>query len=391
MMINNVDVNNRLLEIYSEKWAKLCIALNKLEGNCEQNYENNPLLLRIDNSMEYERADLKIMIFGQDMSHGEWYKYDRLSPLEECMNNIKTFRNSIGAVDKDTQNRQNSGFGGGVNRFINLLHKALPGCEIQFVWNDLVKIGRNIKSNPNRETLEAIEKEHFNVIIDEINCLQPDYIIFMTGPTEFWESRLRKKLKISTLYIPCPGFGLNQLSLVSLEGRCSDVKCAFRTFHPRYIKGRWGRFSAIAEVIKRKYIFDKLIDELKVKLKDDFTQPYICFVNDENNQDQIVEKYNFSYLSSEWLSIGYVKGNYYGCITYGLYNDIELGIRRAPETLKGAFDCLHNDYPITSNIWWYCKTDIDKDLTKQNMSIKDLITKLADGLKEVLDIMKREL
>lgn len=132
-MINNVDVNDRLLQIYSEKWTELCKALDKLDGNCGQNYENNPLLLRVDDCQKYEEADLKIMIFGQDMSDGSWYKYDRQSSLEDCMNNIKTFRNTIGAVDKETQKRQNRGFGGGVNRFINLLRKAMPECKIQFI------------------------------------------------------------------------------------------------------------------------------------------------------------------------------------------------------------------------------------------------------------------
>lgn len=383
-MINNVDVNDRLLQIYSEKWTELCKALDKLDGNCGQNYENNPLLLRVDDCQEYEEADLKIMIFGQDMSDGSWYKYDRQSSLEDCMNNIKTFRNTIGAVDKETQKRQNRGFGGGVNRFINLLRKAMPECKIQFIWNDLVKIGRNIESNQNREKLETVEKEHFNVIIDEINCLQPDYIIFMTGPTEFWESRLREKLKLSSPYIQCPGFSLKQLSLVILGDSCPGVKSAFRTYHPRYIKGRWGRYSTIAEIIKRKYIIDKLNDR--------FPQSTICFVNDENYEDQIIDYEDIRCYSSEWLSIGRVQGNYYGCITYGLNDNIELGIRRAPGTLKVESDCLNNkDYPLSSNIWWYCKKDIDKDLIAQNLSVEDLIEKLTDGLNEVLTIMSCEL
>jgi hypothetical protein len=48
-MINNVDVNDRLLQIYSEKWTELCKALDKLDGNCGQNYENNPLLMIVRN------------------------------------------------------------------------------------------------------------------------------------------------------------------------------------------------------------------------------------------------------------------------------------------------------------------------------------------------------
>lgn len=379
-MMNKIDVNDRLFEVYSKKWGELCNVLDKLEDNSGPNYENNPLLLRVDNSQEYERADLKIMIFGQDMSQGEWYKYDRKAPLEDCMKSIKTFRNSVGSVDIDTQKRQSRGLGGGINRLIDILRKKMPGCEIQFVWNDLVKIGRNIKSNLNCEKLEAVEKEYFNVIIDEINCLQPDFIIFMTGPTEFWESRLREKLRISSPYIQCPGFSLQQLSLVILGESCPEVKSAFRTYHSRYIKGRWGRFSAIAEIIKRKYIFDRL--------KYKFSQSVICFVNDENSEDQIIENEDVIYWSSEWLSIGYIRENYYACITYGLNSNIEMGIRRAPGTLKKEFDYPNNrDYPVSSNIWWYCKKDIDKDLAEQNVSVEDLIVKLTNGLNETMNFL----
>lgn len=65
-MINNVDVNNRLLQIYSEKWTELCKALDKLEGNCGQNYENNPLLLRVDDCQKYSIfcIELSVDIIG---------------------------------------------------------------------------------------------------------------------------------------------------------------------------------------------------------------------------------------------------------------------------------------------------------------------------------------
>ena len=115
-------------------------------------------------------------------------------------------------------------------------------------------------------------------------------------------------------------------------------------------------------------------------------------MNDENYEDQIIDYEDIRCYSSEWLSIGRVQGNYYGCITYGLNDNIELGIRRAPGTLKVESDCLNNkDYPLSSNIWWYCKKDIDKDLIAQNLSVEDLIEKLTDGLNEVLTIMSCEL
>ena len=151
------NVNDKLFKLYSKQWCSLCEALDNLSVDGMEDYEKNPLLLRIDDSQEYEKADLKIMMFGQDMSLGDWYKYNRHTTLENCMKNIKTFRNSIGSVDINTQKRQSRGFGGGVNKFIDILRKKMPGCEIQFVWNDLAKIGRNIKGNPNREKLEEIE------------------------------------------------------------------------------------------------------------------------------------------------------------------------------------------------------------------------------------------
>lgn len=394
-MITTMDnVNDKLFKLYSKQWCSLCEALDNLSVDGMEDYEKNPLLLRIDDSQKYEKADLRIMIFGQDMSIGDWYKYNRHTALEDCMKNIKTFRNSIGSVDINTQQtRQSRGFGGGVNKFIDILRKKMPGCEIQFVWNDLAKIGRNIKGNPNREKLEEIENKYFNVTIDEINCLNPDFIIFMTGPAKFWESRLKSKLNNPKTF-DCYGYSYHDLCLLEIitndiKTKSPSVNLAFRTYHPcARGKKKTTYYQSIAEIIKRKYIFENLlIDFQKIK----GCTPIICSVNDEKYEDQIVEDSNISYWSNEWLSIGYIQGNYYACITYGLNNNIELGIRRAPGTLKKEFNSTLKDYPDSSNIWWYCKKDIDKEPIEQNISTKELILKLTNGLSELLDFMNNEL
>ena len=69
-----MNTNEALLHLYESKWNDLCRVLDEkgLYG-----FEYNPLLLGIKNVEDFDTADIKVMFFGQDMSEGDWYEYDR--------------------------------------------------------------------------------------------------------------------------------------------------------------------------------------------------------------------------------------------------------------------------------------------------------------------------
>ena len=60
-------MNTQLQRIYNEKWNTFSIKLNEvLQDNLKENKPTNPLLLYI-NEEKYQNADIKIMIFGQEI------------------------------------------------------------------------------------------------------------------------------------------------------------------------------------------------------------------------------------------------------------------------------------------------------------------------------------
>ena len=241
-----MNINKQLQELYASKWELLCKALDE---NGLTGYEYNPLLLRVDDPEDFAGADIRVMIFGQDMSSGNWYEYDRHAPLEICMDSIKTFDNALGAVENGK--RQSKGMGGGMNQFINMFNHRNEGKKVR-VWNDIAKMGRELMGNDKREILSRIENEYFPVIKDEINIIKPDIILFFTGNEPYWESRLQHSLGIdSNSYKPVAQWNISHIAQVELP--CTtypSVKYAFRTYHPCYFKGRGERYEAIINEIK---------------------------------------------------------------------------------------------------------------------------------------------
>lgn len=242
-----MNINKQLQELYASKWELLCKALDE---NGLTGYEYNPLLLRVDDPEDFAGADIRVMIFGQDMSSGNWYEYDRHAPLEICMDSIKTFDNALGAVKNGK--RQSKGMGGGMNQFINMFNHRNEGKKVRYVWNDIAKMGRELMGNDKREILSRIENEYFPVIKDEINIIKPDIILFFTGNEPYWESRLQHSLGIdSNSYKPVAQWNISHIAQVELP--CTtypSVKYAFRTYHPCYFKGRGERYEAIINEIK---------------------------------------------------------------------------------------------------------------------------------------------
>ena len=190
--LSKMTINQKLALYYASKWSNLCKAL---DSNELYSFEDNPLLLNINNVDDFEKADIKVMLFGQDMSAengNPWYKYDRYGDiLNDCMPATKTFDNKTGACNPNGK-RQTSGMGGGMNLFIDRLNSKFKDKQVRYVWNDIVKIGRNItKGNSNKTVLEEIETQYFDVIKDEINIIQPQVIVFFTGPDIFWKTNCK--------------------------------------------------------------------------------------------------------------------------------------------------------------------------------------------------------
>lgn len=233
-MESKINTNDRLYHVYASKWDTLC---QKLDEHNLRGYEYSPLLLSVDNPEDFDTADIKVMLFGQDMSAGNWYRYDRhTQSLEECMRAIRTFDNATGSIGLNG-GRQRKGMGGGLNKFIDTLNARFPDKKIRYIWNDVVKLGRNVKKgNQYSSLLAETEREYFNVVKDEISAVNPQVLVFFTGPNPFWESKLQQCLGIDVFcYQPVPDWNgsMHQLALLTLNKETlPPVLYAFRTYHP---------------------------------------------------------------------------------------------------------------------------------------------------------------
>lgn len=244
----DMNTNDRLYGIYNRKWDALCCILdyNQLKGN-----EYSPLLLSVDDPDDFDNADIKVMVFGQVMSWGNWYEYSRQNQtLEECMMSIKTFDNIRGSIDLEG-NRMRRGMGGGINLFIDILNGKLPNKKIRYVWNDIVKLGRNIRGNEKSDVLSKIENDYFDVIAEEINAIRPQVLLFFTGPDIYWERKLQQRLQVTPDdYSPIQGWNIRQVARINIDKeKFPSVKSVVRTHHPCAWISKKARYNDIADAI----------------------------------------------------------------------------------------------------------------------------------------------
>ena len=200
---------------------------------------------------QFDNADIKVMVFGQVMSWGNWYEYSRQNQtLEECMMSIKTFDNIRGSIDLGG-NRMRRGMGGGINLFIDIFNGKLPNKKIRYVWNDIVKLGRNIRGNEKSDVLSKIENDYFDVIAEEINAIRPQVLLFFTGPDIYWERKLQQRLQATPDdYSPIQGWNIRQVARINIDKeKFPSVKSVVRTHHPCAWISKKARYNDIADAI----------------------------------------------------------------------------------------------------------------------------------------------
>lgn len=215
-------MNNKLKKLYHTHWDTLKSKIVDINNNSELNIKpTNPLLISLENN-EYEQAEIKVVIFGQETN--SWFESFN-GDLETTLNLYKEFFNDGYAL-------KNYGgqFWNGINRFLELLKQKYPNKKIGLIWNNIVKIGcedRNMNLPP--DYILEVEKDYFNIIKEEIEILKPDITLFLSGP--YYDSAIEKSFgtfsseKISEIY--------NEWKIAKLNlGYSENI---FRTYHPGYL------------------------------------------------------------------------------------------------------------------------------------------------------------
>jgi len=232
-------INERLYDLYASKWKGLCSAFQPvLNDNSVAIKPTNPMLLYIDKEEEFKNADVRIMIFGQQTYDWNYPSGKNSSPLYtgsdtdigtiiKCYYEFYCTRHAFDVYI--------GSFWNGFKKFMKMLGEKYPEKNIQYVWNNIVKIGKAKIGNVNAKGLPPkyicdIEKIYFQVIAEEVRIIKPDIILFLTG------TKYENKITDNFGDIPFTALALSrekerELAKVSIP----DVNLAFRTYNPGYL------------------------------------------------------------------------------------------------------------------------------------------------------------
>jgi hypothetical protein len=213
-------MNDQLLNLYNSKWDNLCSAMQPILADKTLELKPTcPLLLTIGNEEEFNNAEIRLMVYGQETN--SWYN--------EFHNNQQPIIDNYDSFFNDGECWSYGGqFWNGVSRFISSLQTKYPDKKIKSVWNNIVKIGKyNDKGFP-PDYIYEVEREHFSVIKDELEIIKPNIVLFFTGPN--YDSIVHDNFGKLEKQALAP-YSERQISKIKLDG----VDFAFRTYHPNYL------------------------------------------------------------------------------------------------------------------------------------------------------------
>lgn len=213
------SVNSRLTELYTNSWPNLAGQLEEIKASDQIVKPTNPLLLSVKEEDKYLNADLRVMIFGQETN--DWGG--------DFTNNIEYIKS---IYDDFFSSRHCFKYGGqfwnGINRFLKMLELQYPDKSIEFMWNNVVKIGKSGKRGKPPENIYQIERQNFQVIEEEIKILKPNLIVFLSGP--YYDYIINEQLNI-TEYQKINGYDQRQIARINIK----NIDFTFRTYHPNYL------------------------------------------------------------------------------------------------------------------------------------------------------------
>jgi hypothetical protein len=220
---NNESKNSQLENLYKVNWEQLLLELNNDELD---EWPAIPYLLKIDET-EYEKAKLKIMFFGQE-TNGWGINDERVNKynvsVEEVMQKYFDFCYNGG------KEKHGGAFWNGVNRFTEIVKNKFNNKYVYPIYNNIIKIGKmDYKNRPPQDILE-LEQNYFNILLNEINILHPDILIFFTGPN--YDDQIKSKLGDIFIYnTPIEDYNIRELVELKFNSNCY----AFRTYHPNFL------------------------------------------------------------------------------------------------------------------------------------------------------------
>lgn len=212
-------INEELKNLYISYLPELKKMYQDLDSKAKNdktvNHYTSPFLLSCWEE-KYLASKYKLVIFGQETNGwpDDYLYADK--DIEDTMKVYKDFE--LGSSYKSL-----------FWRYAHEINLKVNGIDdLNFVWNNVNKFGKNYgKGRPHTEVLKN-EIEHFNVLSQEMKILNPDICIFLTGPT--YDADLKNKLPDLEIESFC-GYPTNEVAKLKSKSLPNN---SFRTYHPGY-------------------------------------------------------------------------------------------------------------------------------------------------------------
>lgn len=173
----NMNINKELEKLYNKHWASLV-------ENANGKKSAHPLLIKVNN--EYQDADIKVMIIGQETDGWNGSFEEKKKSIHALMDDYYNYFYNIATTDslkKRLTKKHKRPFWNKKNfkYFQEKLQKEFPEKKISFIWNNVSKIGK-LDSGKQTDTIKQFEEEYFkDVFQQEIEILKPNVMIFTIG------------------------------------------------------------------------------------------------------------------------------------------------------------------------------------------------------------------
>ena len=213
----NSEVNQKLLKLFESKWGvveKVC--------NVVKDEELKIVLHLACVPPNYEKMKYKILIVGQENDGWEIEDNARLSMFATL-----DFLNS----KDDNDRRPFFSFPYKFCKSINNLEYIKDSKKTYFTWVNLREFSfdEEPKTSLGKEAQSIIDNE-FNILEEEIKIINPDIVLFLTGPD--YDFDIEKQLK-GVEFKTVENYNIREFARVEHEAL---PKNSFRIYHPNRIR-----------------------------------------------------------------------------------------------------------------------------------------------------------
>lgn len=213
----------------------------------------------------YTHADVKVMFFGQEVHL--WEKNEDFRDVqrmyEKLYEDMYIITDQGGYWDERKIASGNRFLRWGCNGIMSgiveqILQPNYPGKRVSMIWNNISKLSTKTGGPVDPAITHAIERKFFHVIPQEVEILQPDIVVFLTGPgqNKYYNYILEN---FNLIGDPCSlsNIPVHDLAKLSLEG----VKLAYKTCHPNKRVGKGEKAKAF-----NLKLYQAILDDIKVHI-----------------------------------------------------------------------------------------------------------------------------